>query len=136
MSILLDTGPLVAVLRKDDAWHQACIDQFKQLNPPLITCWPVLTEAAWLLRRTPSAVQSLLSFHTKGLYRIAPLDWHCPVWIAEFFQRFNDREPQLADAVLMYLAERDKIDAIFTLDRRDFSVYRLNNGQALKLLPE
>jgi len=42
---------------------------------------------------------------------------------------------QVADGALVYLAEREGIDTVFTLDRRDFSVYRLRNGRGLRILP-
>jgi hypothetical protein len=43
--------------------------------------------------------------------------------------------PQLADAVLVYLAERDGFDVIFTLDRRDFSVYHAGRKHAFRIIP-
>jgi len=42
---------------------------------------------------------------------------------------------QIADGALVYLAEREGIDTVFTLDRRDFSVYRLSDGRSLRVLP-
>ena len=101
-----------------------------------MTCWPVLNEAVWLLRNTPKAVQKLLALHQQGLYRIPPVADDCAEWMAAFFKRYDNLEPQLADAMLMYLAERHQITTIFTIDRRDFSIYRLSNGQALELLPK
>lgn len=56
-------------------------------------------------------------------------------WIIDFLQRYEDLSPQIADASLMYLAERERITTIFTLDRRDFSVFRTSGGDALSLLP-
>ena len=46
------------------------------------------------------------------------------------------RSGQLADAALVYLAERDHIRSIFTLDQRDFSIYRLKRNRALRIIPE
>lgn len=36
---------------------------------------------------------------------------------------------------LVYVAERENLDAIFTLDVRDFSVYRTSTGRALRMIP-
>jgi predicted nucleic acid-binding protein len=43
--------------------------------------------------------------------------------------------PQLADAALVYLAARERIDNIFTLDRRDFLIYRTGRRRAFRILP-
>jgi uncharacterized protein len=51
-------------------------------------------------------------------------------------RRYETIGAQLADAALVYLAERDYIRSIFTLDRRDFSVYRLKRNRALRIIPE
>lgn len=37
---------------------------------------------------------------------------------------------------LMRIAAREGIDRIFTLDRRDFAIYRLPGRRALRILPE
>ena len=46
--ILVDTGPLVALIHEDDNEHRACKDAFASFNEPLGTVWPVLTEAIYL----------------------------------------------------------------------------------------
>ena len=53
--VLLDTGPLVALLAENDATIADASKPSPALSPPLLTCWPVLTEAAWLLRTRPDA---------------------------------------------------------------------------------
>ena len=48
---------------------------------------------------------------------------------------YEDIRPQLADAALVYLADREGIDTIFTLDRRDFSVYRSARKRPFHIVP-
>ena len=101
-----------------------------------MTCWPVLTEAAWLLRTHPNDVQRLLHGVSERAYRIADLPQVAAGWIAEFLARYQTAEVQLADAALMYLAVHEKIETVFTTDRRHFSTFRLPNNRTLRLLPE
>lgn len=56
--------------------------------------------------------------------------------IAIILDQFASLRPQFADAMLVYLAHRENIDTIFTLDRRDFSVYRTSRKKPFSLLPE
>lgn len=134
--VLLDTGPLVALLARDDAWHEQCTEQLHALAPPLLTCWPVLVEADWLLRTRPSAVQQMLHWVHLGVIRILPIEEEAIVWMMSFLRKYQKRRPQLADACLVYLAEQEDLDTVFTLDRRDFSTYRIGRNRSFKLLPE
>ena len=133
--VLVDTGPLVALLSRRDARHAACVEQLREIVPPLMTCWPVITEAAWLLRREPAAVQELLGGFDTGLLRLGVLEKDALPHVADFLRRYRSVGAQLADAALVYLAEREGIETIFTLDRRDFSIYRKHDGRSFHLLP-
>ena len=132
---LIDTGPLVAILHAPDAFHAVCTEQLRHLQMPLLTCWPVVTEAAWLLRDNPQAVQELLLQSHTGVIRILPMEDSAMLWIAAFLRKYRRASPQIADASLMYLADRENLDTIFTLDRRDFSIFRLSGGRRVQLLP-
>ena len=131
--VLLDTGPLVAILDGSDNEHEQCLERLLEIQTPLLTCWPVLTEAAWLLNNS-SAIQELLLSINTGLLKLLPIDESALPWIAAFYRKYRKLDPQLADASLVYLAERENLDTIFTLDRRDFSVYRLAGGRTLQIL--
>jgi predicted nucleic acid-binding protein len=133
---LVDTGPLVAIASEDDEHHEACVATLATVPAPLLTCWPVLTEAAWLLRRRPAALAKLFDSFDAGLLALLPLDDAAVAPIAAFMKRYESIGAQLADAALVHLAEREGIRTVFTLDRRDFSVYRLKRNRTLKLLPE
>jgi len=100
------------------------------------TTWTVLAEAAWLLRRhSIEATVRLLQLLQDGVVDCPPFDANAPLWMVNYFQKYADLKPQLADVCLCYLAEQEGIDTIFTLDRRDFTVYRNHENQPFELLP-
>jgi predicted nucleic acid-binding protein len=103
---------------------------------PLLSCWPVITEAAWLLRRSPRAIQQLLGSIERGFLELLPLAGTEAKAIAALMKKYESIRPQLADAVLVYLATRERIETIFTLDRRDFSIYRTARKRSFRILPE
>lgn len=76
----------------------------------------------------------LLSKVALGTLRIIPLDDRDASGISALLDRYADQRFDLADACLMYLAEREQINHVFTLDRRHFVVYRTSKGTALSLL--
>lgn len=137
--VLVDTGPLVAILSSVDEHHAACVKALQQLPGPLFSCWPVITEAVWLLRSHPPAIQRLLRscFSEKpgGFLELLPLAGAEASAIAGVMKQYQDIRPQLADAALVYLADREGIDTIFTLDRRDFGVHRSAQKRAFRLVP-
>lgn len=134
--ILVDTGPLVAILSREDEHHEACVDALRDLPAPLLSCWPVITEAAWLLRGSPRAVQQLLQSIDGRLLELLPLAGAEAEEIAALMKRYEDIRPQLADAALVHLAVREKIETIFTLDQRDFSIYRFGRRRGFRIVPE
>lgn len=134
--ILLDTGPLVAILSRDDAYHRICIEALREISGPLLTCWPVLTEAAWLLRTTPRAIQQLLNGIDGKFLELLHLAGEEATAIADLMKRYENIRPQLADASLVYLAIREQIDTIFTLDQRDFSIYRTTRRRGFHIIPK
>ena len=136
MNVLLDTGPLVAIISKEDADHQASVEAFAELRDAPITCWPVLTEAAWLLRHRLEHVETLFDFAAEGIITIVDLNVaDFSIWLHRFFQQYSDQKPQLADAALMFLSEQLQIGSAFTLDRRDFTIFRTSAGKSLTILP-
>jgi uncharacterized protein len=134
--VLVDTGPLVAILSPRDEYHEACVATLRNLAGPLFSCWPVITEAAWLLRKWPRAVQQLLRSIDGELLEVLPLAGREGNEVSALMKRYEEIRPQVADASLIYLANREQIDTIFTLDRRDFSIYRSGRRRPFRLLPE
>ena len=133
--VLVDTGPIVAILSRRDQYHHACVTALRDLPGPLFTCWPVITEAAWLLRRDSNAVQQLLNSIDTGFLELIPLTTADAKPIASILKKYRDIRIQLADAALVHLAGRNGLDTILTLDQRDFSVYRRPKGRTFRMIP-
>ena len=70
--VLIDTGPIIAILSEDDEHHDRCSHALTALVPPLLTCWPVITEAAWLLRKRPDSVAKMFDGIGGGLFALLP----------------------------------------------------------------
>jgi uncharacterized protein len=133
--VLVDTGPLVAIMLRTDEHHKICLETLHNLPGPMFSCWPVITEAAWLLRGDVGAVEQLLDSISEGLLEFLALQSAEAAQIAKLMEKYKDLHPQLTDAALVYLAERDDFDLIFTLDRRDFSVYQRGCKHAFRIIP-
>jgi uncharacterized protein len=133
--ILIDAGPLVALADPADFQHDQCVESATALAKPFASTWPVIAEAAWLLRRSPHLFRILAQAFQIQEIALYSLPAESIGWMIQFMQRYADLGAQLADASLMYVAEHERIDTIFTLDRRDFSVYRTSRNRALKIVP-
>ncbi|MBV8812758.1 MAG: PIN domain-containing protein [Acidobacteriaceae bacterium] len=131
----MDTGPIVAILSASDQYHEVCTEQLRKIRGPLLTCWPVITEAAWLLRAYPRAIGMLLSSLDRQPFELASLDQMDCLEIAAVLARYEGLGIQLADACLVKLANREGIETVFTLDRRHFSVLRLAHGKRFRVVP-
>ena len=132
---LIDTGPLVSILGKNDPLSGKCSEAFKQCSAPLLTCWPVITETAYLLGESSPGMKKLFELLRTNALAILPLRIADLPAIEAILTKYHDQEFQLADVCLMYLAEREGITEVLTLDRQDFSVFRTFAGKALSLLP-
>ena len=133
---LIDTGPIVALCSPKDEHHARCDEALERLSVPLLTCWPVITEAAYLLRKRPESLTRLFDGFANGFFAILPLDASDLAAIAATMHRYEDTGLQLADASLVHLAQREGIRTVFTTDRRDFSIIRLKRNRSLRLIPD
>jgi len=133
--VLVDTGPLVAIMSRADHHHKTCVETLQDLPGPLFSCWPVITEAAWLLRGHRGAVPQLLKSISEGFLELLSIQSAEAAEIGKLMEKYRNIRPQLADAALVYLAKRDGFDVIFTLDQRDFSVYQGGRKRAFRIIP-
>jgi len=134
-SVLVDTGPLVALFDPSDHSHQRCTAEIARLGDrTLVTSLAVVTEATYLLGFSVQAQASVLRFIVAGAMEIAELTVPELSQAAALMERYANLPMDFADATLVVLAERLRTPWVFTLDRKDFSVYRVGR-RALRLLP-
>jgi predicted nucleic acid-binding protein len=134
-AILVDAGPLVAVLDRDDVHHEACVAALRTIHDPLVTAWPALTEAMYLLGFAWERQRALWEMIETDILRLLPLDRVDAPRMRALMDKYRDLPMDLADAALVRIAERDKIYRVFTLDRRHFGVYRPSGARRFSLLP-
>ncbi len=133
--ILLDTGPIVAFFDASDHYHHACIELLKTVNEPLVTTWPVLTEAFYLLGFSWRAQDNLWEFIVRGGVEILSLNDIQQSRCRQLMEKYNDLPMDLADGSLVVLAESQKVKKIFTLDHKDFNLYKPSHIKFFTLLP-
>jgi len=131
--ILIDTGPIVAVLIAKDRYHYWAREQFSLLPPPLMTCEAVLSEAQFLVHNFGGASVTVLEMVEKGVLKLtfgvaAELDR-----LRKLQQTYRNVPMSLADACLVRMAELHPRSRVFTIDS-DFRIYRRHGRQVIPVL--
>ncbi len=131
--VIVDTGPLVALLNRADTHHAWVVQQLQDIAPPMITCEAVLAEATYLTRAVPGARAALIEMLGEGFLSIgmALADHHSA--ILSMVRRYTDVPMSLADACLVRLAEIYPQSPVLTLDS-DFGMYRKNGRQVIDVI--
>ena len=137
-NVLIDAGPLIALFAADDRHHARLDAQLAALAEDglrLLTTWPCVVEAAYLLE-APQRFEMLRWIELGGV-QVYPFE---PAHLGEmidWMQRYTERgkrEMDLADASLYWLAVETGVMDILTVDLNDFRRYRLPNGQSFNLM--
>lgn len=132
-SLLVDSGPLIALFDADDRWHQPVSAFLKTYRGPLATSAANVTEAAWVTASVSDRMlNNLLTWLHRGAVTVHNIELQDFSRIAALAAQYRTLRPDFADLALLALAERLKLDRIVTLDKKDFAVYRLKNGRALR----
>ena len=131
--VIVDTGPLVALLNSSDKHHKWVVQQLGDIQPPMVTCEAVLAEATHLTRTVPGARIALVAMLGEGFLNIgmAVADHHSS--LLTMVRRYNDVPMSLADACLVRLAELYPQSPVLTLDS-DFVVCRKNGRQVIPII--
>lgn len=133
--LLLDTGPLVAILHRDDRQYRRCIDVFESFRGVLLSTEAVLTEAVYLLTGVPGGQQACLEFFIRGAAVLVPATRKSLQRCQLLMARYKNVPMDFADATLVVLGEEAGTREVFTLDRRGFETYRMGKHQAFRLWP-
>ena len=132
--VLVDAGPLVAIIDGDDAYHDRCVRAVKSIHGPLVSAWPVVSEAMYLLAHAPGGQDALWDMLRSGAIALADLGPVDMARMQELMRKYRDLPMDLADAALVRLAEREQMREVFTVDF-DFTVYRLPGRRRFRVIP-
>jgi predicted nucleic acid-binding protein len=132
-AVLLDTGPLVALLDRSESNHALCVERFATLDTPLVTCEAVLAEACYLLRKLPGAPAAVLENVRRGLLHVPYRVFGREQQLSRLMKKYQDLPMDFADACLVDLAGELGTGRVFTLDR-DFQVYRWGRNRVFDSL--
>jgi hypothetical protein len=125
----------VALIHADDRHHGSCREALKKIREPLATVWPAITEAMYLLGFSWKAQDALWRLLEGDAVKILPLEVADLPRMRELMRKYRDLPMDLADAGLVRVAEREKISRVFTIDRRDFEIYRPRGIRRFTILP-
>lgn len=132
--VLLDTGPLVALLSKNDANHDRARQAFAECAPPFRCCEAVVAEACFLMRKVHAAGPAeVVALGARGVYRMAITAEDHWLEIEALMRKYSNRPISLADACLIRAAEIHDEARVLTFDS-DFSVYKWARKRKFELL--
>jgi predicted nucleic acid-binding protein len=129
---ILDTGPLVGALDRDDQWHAWATKEFEAIRQPAITCDAVISEACFLLRGMPDSRGRIFALIERGILRVVPILPDESPAVRALLARYG-RRMDYAGACLVRLAELHREHAVVTTDADDFRIYRRFGRLALLL---
>ena len=129
-SILVDAGPLIALFRQREPRHRQVRHFLATSNSRLHSTWPVVTEVCHFLNAAGKA--AFLTWIKRGGLLVEPMSVVDLDALIALLSKYGDRDMDLADASLVWLADKSGIDEILTMDRKDFEVYRLSSGKPFR----
>jgi hypothetical protein len=129
-ALLVDTGPLVALFKRNDRFHARAVKWLARNRSTLVTTHAVLTEAWHLI--SPSARGGLMEFATRAL-EVPQLPLDAVPRLSRLLAKYADTPMDYADATLVLLAHELSTYGVATIDLGDFSAYRTEGGKALRI---
>jgi predicted nucleic acid-binding protein len=130
MKGIADTGLIVALLNRDDSHHSWALEIARAVSEPLLTCESVLSEAGFQVGST----QWVLDLVREGFLEIAFDLSENFGEVLDLAERYRDRNPDLADLCLIRMSELYQSLPVFTVDEKDFRVYRRNGRDVIPIV--
>ncbi len=131
--VILDTGPLVALINAHDRYHEWSKIQWADIAPPLLTCEAVLSEACFLLRNSDGGSRIVLELLERNVLNIPFRLMEDVTQIAWLLKKYADIPMSLADACLVRMTELYPDSIVLTIDS-DFNIYRKNKRNIIPTL--
>ena len=132
---LIDTGALLALVDRGDEWHAPCVVAYNRCRLPLLTTEAVLKDVFHLTRGDRREISAVWILLRSGAVQMAPISHQELPQIQSLMDDYADRPMDFADATLVYLAARETLSMILTVDRGDFETYRLPGRKKFTILP-
>jgi uncharacterized protein len=131
--VILDTGPLVALIDAHDRHHIWAVQQWADIEPPLLTCESVISEACFLLDQIHTGGAPVFEMLARNAVTIAFRLADHVAGVRALLRKYADVPMSVADASLVRMAEEKPQSPIITLDR-DFQLYRKHGRQVIPLV--
>jgi uncharacterized protein len=134
-TVLIDSGPIMAILRQRDQHHAWARAHFESSTEPFTTCDAVISECHFLLEGTPGGIEALCGLLRRGIIQV---EFSVSSQLAEtvrLIRRYRSVPISLADACLVRMAELNEGAVVFSTDS-DFRIYRKSGRQVIpRLIP-
>lgn len=136
-AILVDTGPLYAMVDRDDSWHERIVAFLTALPRRLIVPITVLPEACYLIdaHLGPHVEVEFARSLLRKEVSVEFLNVHDLARTVDVMAKYSDAALGFVDASIVAVAERLKIKELLTTDRRHFSLVRPRHCQSFDLKP-
>ena len=131
--VILDTGPLVALLNRRDRHHQWAKDNWAEIAPPLLTCESVLAEACFLVQPFAGGTTAVLEMVRRSVLDLSFRLAEESAAVSHLLKKYQDVPMSLADGCLVRMAEQHPESVVFTLDS-DSKIYRKRRRQRIPTL--
>jgi uncharacterized protein len=135
VALIVDTGPLVALLDATDPDHERCATLLQDTSEARIVPVCVLVEVEYMVRPWPGAFGALVAEFDRGALELLDLPVRWLVRAAELVGSYAELSLGLVDATVIAAAEMLEETKLATLDRRHFGVVRPAHASALTLVP-